>query len=116
MKKTLLTLLLFSSICCALAQNDTHPFIEVTGTADMEVVPDEIYIAITIMERNNGNHSTAKEQEEALKNALKAIGLSSSFMNSRVCRVNEPLTEILLFSMILSFKIYCKITILKTKI
>lgn len=35
----------------------------------MEVVPDEIYIAITIRERNNGNHRTVKEQEEALKNA-----------------------------------------------
>ena len=72
----LLITLLSVGLCLAQDQHSSDPFIEVTGTADMEVIPDEIYIAITIRERNNGNHRTVKEQEEALKNALKAIGLS----------------------------------------
>ncbi len=76
MKNTLLSLLFLTCILCAFGQDNQPPFIEVTGTAEMEVIPDEIYIAITIRERNNGNHRTVEEQEEALKNALKAIGLS----------------------------------------
>lgn len=77
MKKTLLTLLFFSSICYAFAQKDTPPFIEVTGTADMEVVPDEIYIAITIREDDEGRtQRSVEEQENNLKNALLEIGIS----------------------------------------
>ena len=47
------------------------PYIEVTGTADMHIIPDEIFISITIRERNSGNQQSVKEQEEALKTALK---------------------------------------------
>lgn len=59
-----------------LAQESEAPYIEVTGTPDMHVIPDEIFISITIRERNSGNHRTVKEQEEALKTALKGIGLN----------------------------------------
>ena len=59
-----------------LAQESAAPYTEVTGTADMHIIPDEIFISITIRERNSGNHRTVKEQEEALKTALKGIGLN----------------------------------------
>ena len=57
-----------------LAQVQNPPFIDVIGTADMQVIPDEIFIAITIRERNSGTNRTVKEQEAALKSALKDIG------------------------------------------
>lgn len=53
------------------------PYIEVTGTAEKEIVPDEIYIAITIRERQEGKEKiTIDKQEADLKETLKNIGIS----------------------------------------
>jgi uncharacterized protein YggE len=63
------------------AQTQTLPpasqsYIEVTGTAEEEVVPDEIFIAITLKERYiNKDKITIETQESQMKNALKAIGI-----------------------------------------
>lgn len=53
---------------------DKKPTIDVIGTAKMQVVPDEIYIAITLKERTDrGNKQTVGMQEEELKKALTLI-------------------------------------------
>lgn len=53
------------------------PYIEVTGTAEKEVIPDEIFIGITMRERYEGKEKiTVEAQEEKLKEALKAIGIN----------------------------------------
>ncbi|MCZ4410054.1 SIMPL domain-containing protein [Cryomorphaceae bacterium 1068] len=79
--QTATLLLLFSA--CAFGQNTTNaqienPYIEVTGTAEKEVIPDEIYISITLRERPSGRDQiTVEEQEGQLKDALKEIGVST---------------------------------------
>lgn len=53
------------------------PYIEVTGTAEKEIIPDEIYIAITIRERQEGKEKiTIDKQEADLKDVLTSIGVS----------------------------------------
>lgn len=52
------------------------PYIEVTGSADQEVIPDEIYINIIIREKyENKEKVTIESQEEKLKTFLKDIGV-----------------------------------------
>ncbi|MBL6657094.1 MAG: SIMPL domain-containing protein [Flavobacteriales bacterium] len=69
--------LLFMSLCfLAFSQEQFPSFIDVTGTAEMEVIPDEIYIAITLRERSgNRGTQTVQEQENDLKDALRSLGL-----------------------------------------
>lgn len=53
------------------------PFIEVNGYAEKEIIPDEIYIGINIIEKmENRVKVTIQEQEEKLKTALKAININ----------------------------------------
>jgi len=55
---------------------DDKPYIEVTGTAEMEVEPDEIFIRIVIKERyENRTKVGIEEQEEKMKTALKSINI-----------------------------------------
>lgn len=52
------------------------PYIEVTGTAEKEVIPDEIYIGITIREKYvNKVKVTIEDQEEKLKTVVKSLGI-----------------------------------------
>ncbi len=52
------------------------PYIEVTGTAKLEVVPDEFYVNITLRERYDGRDKiTIDKQEEDLRRAFIAIGI-----------------------------------------
>ncbi len=56
---------------------DERPYIEVTGNAEKEIVPDEIYISIKIKERYEGREKiTIEQQDAAFKEALKSIGIS----------------------------------------
>ncbi|MGQ0827359.1 MAG: SIMPL domain-containing protein [Bacteroidota bacterium] len=58
-------------------ETEEKSFIEVTGTAEQEIVPDEIYISITIKERfENKEKLTIEVQDDKLKAALKEIGLN----------------------------------------
>jgi uncharacterized protein YggE len=51
-------------------------FIEVNGTAEMEVLPDEIYIHILLKENGEGKDKRSVAiQEENLKDSLRAIGI-----------------------------------------
>ena len=75
-KQLILSLLFFLSITVS-AQENSPPHIDVMGTAEMEVVPDEIYIAISIHERTEGREVlTVEQQESNLKDALRALGIN----------------------------------------
>ena len=74
----LLSLLCVSAVAQTTSQlNVERPYIEVTGTAEMEIVPNEIYIAITLLEREEGRETiTIEKQEAELKAGLAKIGVS----------------------------------------
>ena len=80
--KTITIFLLLTTTFTVFGQTTTDsetekPYIEVTGTAEKEIIPDEIYIAITIRERHEGKEKiTIDKQEADLKEALKSIGVS----------------------------------------
>jgi uncharacterized protein YggE len=79
--KQLFTLAFLVTTILAFAQTNNSrteeaPYIEVTGIAEKEVIPDEIYIKIIIRERYiNRTKVTIEEQEEKLKAAVKSIGI-----------------------------------------
>lgn len=79
--KQLLTLALFITAISAMGQTDydktsDQPYIEVMGTAEKEVIPDEIYIGIVLKEKyNKQTKVTIDEQEVKLKNAVKSLGI-----------------------------------------
>jgi uncharacterized protein YggE len=55
------------------------PYIEVTGTSETEITPDEIYVVITLQERaENKEKLNIEKQEETLKNSLKELGIDLS--------------------------------------
>jgi uncharacterized protein len=55
---------------------EEKPYIIVTGTAEQEIVPDEIYISITIREKYENKEKISIEvQEDKLKTALKEINI-----------------------------------------
>lgn len=57
-------------------KTEEQPYIEVTGTAEKEVIPDEIYIGIIIREKYvNKVKVTIEEQEEKLMTAVKSLGI-----------------------------------------
>lgn len=68
---TLITQLIFS-------QNlQTSPFIEVIGTAEKEIVPNEIFVSITLNEQVEGKtKSSIEEQEKKLFEELKKQSIS----------------------------------------
>lgn len=74
-------------LCCALLASSLAsgqltppqtepPFIELTGVAEQYVVPDEIYISITLRERpDEKNDLPLEAQERRLKENLQSIGI-----------------------------------------
>ncbi len=55
------------------------PFIEVTGTAELLIIPDQIFINITLTEGHKGKSKvTIDQQEEKLKEALTKVGVDIS--------------------------------------
>jgi uncharacterized protein len=98
MMKTLLiifTILTFAARSLSAQQTTTQepPYIEVTGTAEKEIIPDEIYINIIVKERYDGRDKiTIESQEEKLKAAVQELGipvgnLSLSDANANYVRV-----------------------------
>ena len=79
--KQLLTMAFLLTTILTFGQTNTpkteeQPYIEVTGTAEKEVIPDELYIAIIIRERYvNKVKVTIEEQEEKLKVVVKSLGI-----------------------------------------
>jgi uncharacterized protein YggE len=105
MKTTFFTSFLFVLISIqSLAQIQTSeiPFIEVTGTAEMEVIPDMIYLKIVIGEKNSGTKSkiSIQEQEDSLKASLNKLKvdlskLSLSDAASQYIKVNWGKSDVL---------------------
>ncbi|MFP5470560.1 MAG: SIMPL domain-containing protein [Bacteroidia bacterium] len=59
-----------------MTKTEEQPYIEVAGTAEKEVIPDEIYIGVIIREKYvNKVKVTIEEQEEKLKSAVKSLGI-----------------------------------------
>lgn len=81
MKKAFLILTLWTcgqiSTKAQVADNLTNKrFIEITGTSEMEVTPDELYITITLLERMDGKEKiTIDKQEADLKKNLKELNI-----------------------------------------
>lgn len=77
MKKTFITLVLVFSITNSLiSQEKETAYIEVTGVAEKEIVPDEIYIDIQLKERvEKGKKLNLDYLEIQLKQELKSIGI-----------------------------------------
>jgi len=78
MKKIHLTILFISFFIAGQAQTKTfidQPYIEVAGSADTMVTPNEIYIKITISESDTKNKTSVEELERNMFNALKAMGI-----------------------------------------
>jgi hypothetical protein len=78
MKKLHLTILFISFFIAGRAQTKTfidQPYIEVAGSADTMVTPDEIYIKIDISESDTKNKTSVEELERNMFNALKGMGI-----------------------------------------
>lgn len=82
MKKQLIFLfatVLINGSSFAQVQQNERPYIQVMAAAEKEVVPDEIYVSITLTERYEGrNKLTIEEQEKQLKESLKNMGIDLS--------------------------------------
>ena len=69
----------FSMNAQTVAEQAPKPYIDVTGTAEMEIVPDQIFVSITIREKTvNKEKITVEKQEELMKNKLKELGIDLS--------------------------------------
>jgi uncharacterized protein YggE len=85
--------LLAASLCSQNPVIEEKPYIEVNGAGELEVIPDEIYVAITLRERSiNKKTVTVEEQEQNIKNALKNLkvdlkNLSLSDANADYVRI-----------------------------
>lgn len=80
MKKTILIIFTCLSIV-AIAQNDDknfaeQPYIEVTGSAEMEIVPNQIYLAIKIYEKDQKKDLAGVEK--LMVDKLEKIGIDVS--------------------------------------
>lgn len=60
------------------AQNPTTPYINVSGTASMEIQPNEFYITICIDEADSKGRISSKEQEREMIAALQGVGIDTS--------------------------------------
>jgi len=98
MKTLFITIIIFCahSIMAqtAVTKEEQTPYIEVLGSSEKEIVPDEIYVEIVIRERfDNKLKVTIEEQEKSLMKALLSIGISLdrltlSDANANVVKIN----------------------------
>ena len=78
MKKTVLLFVLFlGTLTLGMAQSKENnfldqPYIEVTGTAMMEVVPDEIYVKIILREGTEGEDGVGATGEKVVPNVTES--------------------------------------------
>ncbi len=95
MKKSIFIIYILTSVCC-FGQADKplvqKPFIEVTGTASREVIPDKIFISIILSDKVIDNEKyTIQEQEDKLKKALTKINidLSNLFLSDATSEITK---------------------------
>ncbi|MBK9283792.1 MAG: SIMPL domain-containing protein [Sphingobacteriaceae bacterium] len=95
MKKTILVFL-FVGLCNSFfSQNEKLSFIEVTGTSETEVTPDEIYISITLKEKGDSKEKSIEKQEDDLKSGLKGVGIDMA--NLQLSTANADFRKIKTF-------------------
>ena len=75
MKKIIIILALLPLVAFGQKNFLDQPYIEVTGTMEMEIVPDEIYINITINEKDKRD-KTVEQQEKLMIQKLKIAGVN----------------------------------------
>jgi uncharacterized protein YggE len=78
MKQINLTLFFIALVFVGQAQMKSfidQPYVEVAGSADTLVTPDEIFIAINISEKDTKNKTSVEELERKMFDALKAMGI-----------------------------------------
>jgi uncharacterized protein YggE len=60
----------------SITEKDPLPYIEVNGVSELYIVPDQIFIGITLKEKyDNKEKVTIESQEDKLKSSLKEIGV-----------------------------------------
>ena len=80
MRKSLLTTVLFLIVLAGQSQTKNfidQPYIEVNGTADTAITPNEIYIKIIISEADTKNKISVEDLETKMVNALKTLGINT---------------------------------------
>lgn len=77
MKKMMLlaAALLLSLVTFGQEQELFASYVQVNGSAEREVAPDEIYLSITINERDSKGKITVDEQQQEMLAALKKLGI-----------------------------------------
>ena len=80
MKTKILALILALAPIWALSQVSQQekevPYIEVVGTGEMEIIPDQIYISFTLKERMDGKAKILiEDQEKEMKKKLMKLGI-----------------------------------------
>jgi uncharacterized protein YggE len=79
MKRVLFLFVVAGAVLTVRAQTKTWidlPYVEVTGKAEMEIVPNEIYVDITINEQDNKAKKSVEQLEREMKAALQKIGIN----------------------------------------
>ncbi len=72
----LLTAMLIATLAIGQVCQQEKPYIEVSGIAKMEVVPDQIYVRITLKERSETRGKVSIDKlEKDMKDALKRAGI-----------------------------------------
>ncbi|MDQ6763928.1 MAG: SIMPL domain-containing protein [Bacteroidota bacterium] len=80
MKNTIATIALIFTFITGISQTKNfidQPYLEVNGSADTLVIPDEIYISIMISENDTKNRISVEEMEIKMVNALKSLGIDT---------------------------------------
>lgn len=79
MKKSFLIFVMFFVWNLFSAQRDflDQPYIEVSATSDTLVVPDRIYVSITLNEADSKNKKSVEEQEKQLEAILKKLKINT---------------------------------------
>ncbi len=78
MKKMMLVLAALMVVAASASAQQTEAFpsyIEVTGVAEKEIAPNEIYLSITINERDSKGKISVDEQQREMLAALKKLGV-----------------------------------------
>ena len=77
--KLLLLVALFATFTASAQLTEAYPsYLQVNGSAEREVAPDEIYLSITINERDSKGKISIDEQQREMLSALKKLGVKSS--------------------------------------
>ncbi|TMM29557.1 DUF541 domain-containing protein [Polaribacter aestuariivivens] len=90
--KTLLLIVFVTTISFSQNKNQEKSFIEVVGTSEKEIIPNEIYVDIFLKERmEKGNKLKLEILENQLKKELKNIGISEN--NLFISDINSVLSK-----------------------